>query len=251
MIIELAVFAQLAATCAPRVAVETLASVARTESRFEAFAIHDNVSGRTFKPASRDDAIAIATELVVGDQHSVDLGIMQINSANFPRLALTITDAFDPCRSMAAAERVLVAGYVAPASGTDQQPALNQTLSRYNTGDPARGLTNGYVQRVQASAEVVVPAIHVQGNQATDGTPGLLGQDAPVLAQPLPPPPPSWDVYGQARAARSQGGNIATVQVRPLPLASMAIGQTVGAAPTSAPVQLGRVANREAVTDAR
>lgn len=205
MIVQLALFTQLAASCAPHVAGETLAAVARTESGFDAFAIHDNITGRTFKPGTREEAIALATELVVMERHSVDLGIMQINSLNFPSLGMTITDAFDPCRSMAGADRVLVQAYVAPAPGSDQQAALHQALSRYNTGDPARGVANGYVRRVQASAEVVVPAIRLRGDGDAGPAPAPVGGNAPVLVQPLPPPPASWDVYGQARAARGQG----------------------------------------------
>ncbi len=205
MIVQLALFTQLATTCAPHVAVETLAAVARTESGFDAFAMHDNTTGRTFHPATREEAIALATELIVVDRHSVDLGLMQINSLNFPSLGMTVTDAFDPCRSLAGADRVLVQGYVRPAAGSDQQQALQQTLSRYNTGDPARGVANGYVRRVQASAEVIVPAIRLSGEGDVAPSPALLGGSAPVLVQPLPPPPASWDVYGQARAARGQG----------------------------------------------
>ncbi len=205
MIVQLALFTQLAASCAPHVAVETLAAVARTESGFDPLAIHDNTSGRTFHPATREEAIALATELIVIERHSIDSGIMQINNFNFPSLGMTITYAFDPCRSMAGADKVLVRGYVAPAPGTDPQPALYQALSRYNTGDPGRGMANGYVRRVQASAEVVVPAIRLRGDGDAALAPPPLGGAAPVLMQALPPPPASWDVYGQARVARGQG----------------------------------------------
>ena len=126
MIVQLALFTQLAGSCAPHVAVETLASVARTESGFDALAVHDNTSGRTFKPSSREEAIALTTELVIVQRHSVDLGLMQINSLNLPSLGLTVTDAFDPCRNLAAAERILVQGYTAPPAGGDEQVALKQ-----------------------------------------------------------------------------------------------------------------------------
>ena len=204
MIVELAVFAQLAATCAPHVAVETLAAVARTESAFDAFTLHDNSTGRTYHPITRENAIALGVELATVGRHSVDFGLMQINGANFPRLGLTLADAFDPCHNLAAADRVLVDGYTAPAPSQDVQPAIYQALSRYNTGDAARGIANGYVSRVQASAEQVVPALRLHGDAGTD-QPGPLGGGPPIVAQPLPPPPPGWDVYGQAKSSRSQG----------------------------------------------
>lgn len=249
MIVELAVFAQLAGSCAPKIAVETLAAVARTESGFNQLAINDNTTRRSHKVSSRAEAIALATELVVVDRHSVDLGLMQINSANFPRLGMTVTDAFDPCRSLAAAQQVLVDGYAAPAPGDDHQPALHQALSRYNTGHPVRGVTNGYVQRVQASAEVVVPAIRLRG-EASGGSatpmPSPLGGGTPVLVQPLPPPPASWDVYGQARAARGHGVVTYTPN-RSLPAPAV---QPPAPAPGE-PIQLRRVGSQQALNDAR
>ena len=249
MIVQLALFTQLAATCAPHVAVETLAAVARTESSFDALAMHDNSTGRTFHPATREEAIGLATELIVVERHSVDLGLMQINSLNFPALGMTVTDAFDPCRSMAGADRVLVQGWAPPAAGSDQQQALQQTLSRYNTGDPARGVANGYVRRVQASAEVIVPAIRLRGDGDAAPTPVPQSGGPPVLVQPLPPPPASWDVYGQARVARGQGAAIYSpnraipapgtpATVAPGAVASPALRAAVQAPSPSGPVLL-------------
>ena len=195
-LVSLDTFAKLAAACAPSVAPETLAAIARTESGFDDTEVHDNATNRTYRPATRGEAIALSTELVIVDHHSVDLGLMQINSANLADLNLTITDAFDVCHNLTAGARILVAGYVAPAAGSDPQPAVLQALSRYNTGDPARGLVNGYVGRVQDSAEQVVPAIRLRGEPTGA---------APVTARQPASPPPSWDVYAQARAARGQG----------------------------------------------
>jgi hypothetical protein len=116
-------FAKLAAACAPSIAPERLAAVARTESGFDDTDVHDNTTGRTYRPATRAEAIALATELVVVDRHSADLGLMQINSANLADLHLTITDAFDPCHSLTVGARVLVGHYVAATGGGDPQPA--------------------------------------------------------------------------------------------------------------------------------
>lgn len=198
--IDLALFLQLAASCAPHVAPETLAALARTESGFNELALNDNTAGRAIQAASTADAVALATDAITVKRHSVDLGLMQINSANLPGLGLSIADAFDGCRSLAAADRVLVAGYAAPAAQGDPQDALRQALSRYNTGDPARGLANGYVARVQASAEVVVPAIRLRSEPATAAQPRPAATTASSSS-----PPPSWDVYRQARTSRSAG----------------------------------------------
>ena len=64
MILPLAVFAQLSTTCAPDVAVETLTAIARTESGLDPFAIHDNSTGRSYRPRDQAEAVRIAAPLL-------------------------------------------------------------------------------------------------------------------------------------------------------------------------------------------
>lgn len=198
MILPLALFAQLAAACGPTVHMDTLAAVARTESRFNPLAIGDNTTGRSHNPETAAEAVATATALLA-EGHSLDLGLMQVNSANLPGLGLTVADAFDPCRSLAAGARVLADGY-RRAPEEDAQRALVRALSRYNTGSPVRGVANGYVAKVQASAAELVPAIRVDG--VRNAEPVLHGARPPAAASP--PEPPAWDVYARARHARNR-----------------------------------------------
>lgn len=194
--LSLALFAALAADCAPAVHADTLAAIAHTESRFNPLAIFDNRTRRAYAPDDRTAAVATASALLA-QGHPVDLGLMQINSANLPRLGLTPAAAFDPCTSLDAAARLLVEGYH-PNPGEDGQQALRRTLSRYNTGSPVHGLANGYVTKVQTAAQQIVPALRTR-------TPPPDGP-APLPTARPPPGPPAWDVYGQARFARTQAG---------------------------------------------
>ena len=201
MTLELAVFVGLAAACAPSVAPETLAAVARAESGLRPFAIGVNgPGGGPLYPPTREAAVALATDLIERGGRSVDLGLMQVNSANLRPLGLTVADAFEPCRNVAAGARVLREGYAAARrSEADTQRALHVALSRYNTGDPERGFANGYVTRVQGSAEVVVPAIRLRGEAAASAR--LVAPiPAPALMTPDDDPdaPPEWDVWAQA-----------------------------------------------------
>jgi len=179
--LALAAAVALAARCAPGVAPESLLSVARTESQFDPLAIHDNTSGVSFNPAAAAIAITIA-KVLIERGHSVDLGLMQINSANLARLGLSIPDAFDACRSMRAGAQVL---------REDYRAALRDALSRYNTGDPDRGISNGYVARVEASARIVVPAI--SGTVRTVPSPARPG-----ASPPAPPASPRWNIFAQS-----------------------------------------------------
>lgn len=129
MILPLVLLTNLAVTCAPQVAPATLAAVARTESDFQTLAIGDNTARRSYSPHDKSEAVALARQLMT-EGHDLDLGLMQINQRNFGWLGLTVEDAFDPCRSIAAGAVVLT------------------SLSRYNTGNPWAGISNGYVARI-------------------------------------------------------------------------------------------------------
>jgi type IV secretion system protein VirB1 len=194
MIVPIALFTQLAASCAPSVHVDTLAAIASTESRFHAGAIYDNTTKRQYLAPTRQAATALATDLHATLHHSVDLGLMQINSANLPRLGMTVADAFDPCKNLGAASAILAAAYRPPVPGNDTRAALLQAISRYNTGHPSRGFSNGYVGRVLAAADKVVPTIYPQAivPDRSDET------RTPVAL-------PSWDVFALARHARGEG----------------------------------------------
>ena len=143
MTLTMAAVLSLAAQCAPAVAPDTIASIAMAESGLNPFAIHDNTVQRTVQIDDPAAAIAVATDLIVGQRHSVDLGLMQVNSANLAALGLSIADAFDACRSVEAGGRVLSEAY---------QRALRGALSVYNTGDLQRGIANGYVSHVERMA---------------------------------------------------------------------------------------------------
>ena len=200
-------FAGLAARCAPGVPVWVLRGVARTESDFHPWMLHDNSTHASASPASFAAAEAqAATWMARG--HSVDLGLMQINSANLPALGMTIDQAFDPCASLAGGAAVLRAAYGAGPVGSGQQTALLMALSIYNTGSPLKGIMNGYARRVMRNADEAVPLLP---------------------ASPLPLTttsniPPAWDVSATGNYARTHGAPWL------VPLGLEVVGQSVGVA---------------------
>jgi type IV secretion system protein VirB1 len=196
LILTLSAVLALAQQCAPTVAPETLLSVAKVESGFDALVVAVNGQPRrVFHPRSPDAAVALATRLA-GEGASVDLGLAQINSRNLGRLGLTVAQAFDPCRSLAAAAQVLQDGYLRAAAGGDDQLGVRTALSFYNTGDASRGFRNGYVARVTKAAAVIVPAL--QPDPARRAAPQL--PPAPPTSPPDSAPPP-WDVFARSPAS--------------------------------------------------
>ncbi len=167
----------LAHQCGPAVAPETVVSVAKTESGLNPLLIHDNTTGRTYAPESANEAIARATNLIQAQHHSVDLGLMQINNANLAMSKLSVADAFGACRSIEVGARILSAAF---------HRALRAALSSYNTGDPQRGLDNGYVASVEATAVTVPP---------------ITAEPVPVPQAPVQQsgiPAAGWDVFARS-----------------------------------------------------
>ena len=142
MMLALPLFLQLDAACAPSVAPETMAAIVRTESAFDPLAIHDNTTGRALHPATLQDAVATASALISAG-HSLDLGLGQINSrVNLASRGIGLAEAFDACTNLRVSAQVLVEGYSACRVG-EAQACIREALSRYNTGDAARGFANG------------------------------------------------------------------------------------------------------------
>lgn len=137
--------------CAPQIAPVTLAAIVQQESGGDPLAMHDNTSGKSYRPASVAEAARIARELIARG-HSVDIGLAQINSRNLPRLGLGVDQVLDPCANLRAAQTVLMEGWM--RSGD-----LRATLSAYNTGQLHSPVGMAYGEKVFGKAGVVVPAI--------------------------------------------------------------------------------------------
>ena len=197
--LSLGQFARLARQCAPNVAVSTLAAIARTESGFAPLALHDNTNRIDGSPQGAAVATSIASRLIAAG-HSVDIGLMQVDSANLPALGLTVASALDPCRSIAAGAAILAGDYAGGATHAEQQTALRVAISRYNTGDAERGFLNGYVHKVELSNARVVPALDVAGDDP--GNPLPVGKTADPAAA-APAGSPSWDVFPTAPVSAS------------------------------------------------
>ena len=189
--LPLIVVLQLAAANAPQVAPETVAAFAQAESRLNPFAIYDNTARKSYAAASAEEAMAIARSLL-DRGHSIDAGLMQINSANFARTGIDAATAFDPAQSVRAGAQILVDAY---QWCRERQPAaepLRCMASVYNTGRPTAGERNGYVGRVFAAADHLVPAIR----QAVPEKPAAAAASepaAPIVPHACGPPPPAWD----------------------------------------------------------
>jgi type IV secretion system protein VirB1 len=100
------------------------------------------------QPAPTSEAPQWARWLIQRD-HSVSVGLMQIQSDNLIRLGVTLEQAYDPCNNIALGAYILRLHYHAAAARIGPGPrAWIAAISSYNTGSPVAGIQNGYVRRI-------------------------------------------------------------------------------------------------------
>jgi type IV secretion system protein VirB1 len=181
---------------APNVAPETIATFAQVESGLDPYALYDNTARKSYRPRSALEAGALAKSLLEKG-HSIDTGLMQINSANFGWVGLNHVTAFDPEKSVKAGAMVLEEAYRRCTAQSLSADPLRCMASIYNTGNHRRGEINGYVGKVYKAAEVLVPAIReaIQGKPAQATAPA---QSPAVPPHACGPPPPRWDGWAVA-----------------------------------------------------
>jgi type IV secretion system protein VirB1 len=203
-------FLDLAQTCAPIVAAETLAGVVSLESRFEPLAIRIN-SGAPLseQPATKAEAIEIATSLVA-ERQDIQLGLGGIDTEELRKLKLSISNAFDPCVNLQATATLLNGYYrLAVKAGADAKRAEQVMLqSWYGRDDPSLGAMVNYDEQVHQEIKRLgrTLATLTIGN----GGEGTGPDEETTLAVPIEgaahePPAgeavsaPSWDVFNSRR----------------------------------------------------
>jgi type IV secretion system protein VirB1 len=181
----------LAMAQAPNVAPETIAAFAEVESGLNPYALLDNTTRKSYRPSTALEAAALAEDLLKKG-HSLDTGLMQINSANFSWLGLNHVTAFDPGRSVRAGATVLAEAFQRCTGQALSADPLRCMASIYNTGNHRRGEANGYVAKIYKAADTLVPAIReaIKGRAAQPTTPA---QSEAAPPHGCGPPPPKWD----------------------------------------------------------
>lgn len=161
--------------CGPAVAPTTTQAIIRVESGGNPLAIGDNNLRKSFSPGSKREAVSLATQLIARG-HSVDLGLMQINSQHLAPMRLSLDDVFDPCRNVGAGT-VILSGFYQRYKTGEPSYSLMKALSAYNTGQAWKG--EGYVNRILAAAGVNYRVLFVPAEAA----PAMPAAPAPKKKQ--------------------------------------------------------------------
>jgi len=150
MIHAIAAITMLAQQCAPEIATEAVVPLVVTESSGDDLAININKGPRVRAASIANGAALVRRYMAAG--YTVDVGLAQVNSANFARLGVTVEQAFEPCTNLRLASSMLRAGYGLAIQHYAGLDAISATYSLYNTGTLTRGFRNGYVGRVWSAA---------------------------------------------------------------------------------------------------
>ena len=82
----------------------------------------------------------------------VDVGLMQVSTAEAKRRGISPESLLEPCTNLRVGWQILEDAYqIEKKTYGPGQEALRHAISRYNTGDPQQGITNGYLARVFAA----------------------------------------------------------------------------------------------------
>lgn len=149
LIASLLILSSLAAQCGPSVAPSTTTAIIRTESGGHLYAISDNTTRRSHFPKSKKEAIQLASKLL-SQGHSLDMGLMQINSCHIKTRNLSLDEIFEPCSNISIGTTILAEFYRANDNGEARDIVLFKAISAYNTGSAWRG--PGYINRILRSA---------------------------------------------------------------------------------------------------
>ena len=157
--------ATLQSRCLPAVPLTTLSAIIRVESGGNPNAIQIDFPSTLLKqwhlpegtlrlkrqPATQREALKW---LEYFERHGifVDLGLMQVSTAEAQRRGLPAESLLDPCFNLRAGWQILDSAYqLEVRTYGPGQEALRHAISRYNTGDTQRGIDNGYLARVIAA----------------------------------------------------------------------------------------------------
>lgn len=140
----------LAAQCGPVVHPATTTAIIRIESGGHPYAIHDNTTHKTYKPSSKKEAQWTAYRLLL-QGHSIDMGLMQVNSQHIGDMNIDYRNLFDACYNIRTGTQILAGFYRKYyRSGARPEAILLLALSGYNTGTPYSG--RAYINRILLAA---------------------------------------------------------------------------------------------------
>ena len=209
------IFSTLAQQCAPAIALDLLAALSAVESGFDPLAV---IHGPKREPVATVGH-AVAAAVGVTDQgREVGIGITGIGAAKLAAVGISLSDAFEPCRNLAAAQVVIEVTYRAAGHRGLKGPAADRYVirswwradGRYPSADTyseaverERAKANDHLKHFVRGAREPDKATAPSANTEKASPPSSLAAEATTPSTRALPstrePAASWDVFGQSR----------------------------------------------------
>lgn len=156
---------QLRDRCAPTASLVTLSAIVSAESSGNLIALQLDFPNRLLRqwqlprgtlrlmrqPSDAKEALEWIGYLNTWHV-SVDVGLMQVSTDEAARKYIPAAALLDPCTNIRTGWAILSDDYqLEERTSGPGQAALQHAISRYNSGDPNRGIDNGYLARVMAA----------------------------------------------------------------------------------------------------
>ena len=153
--------------CLPEAPLSTLRAMIQVESSGNPYAMqidfpHSLLKRWKLAPGTlrlsrqpKDEQEALAWLAYLQSFHIfVDLGLMQVSTAKAQYRGISSASLFEPCTNLRTGWQILRDDYDIEVKVYGLgQVALAHAISRYNTGNPQRGIDNGYLSRVLDAAK--------------------------------------------------------------------------------------------------
>ncbi|WP_408914469.1 hypothetical protein [Brucella pseudogrignonensis] len=165
-------FVELAQQCAPMMNAEKLAAIVSVESNFNPLNIRIYTSEVAAPPPkTRTEAVAFISALRCRGEDA-DLGLGGLSLQALDELGLSVSDAFDPCRNLAATGRLIESYYAAARLEGSDAPEQVSLWSYSGRGDPEPGRITGYdklIEQQQSKLRYQLKSLSI----ATDAAPSI------------------------------------------------------------------------------
>jgi len=142
----------------------TTQAIIQVESGGNPFSIGDNTTRKSYSPRTKEEAIDLASNLLANG-HSIDMGLMQVNSCHIRSMRLCLDDLFDPCKNISVGTRILADCYRRFDNQPDKTIVLFKALSAYNTGSAWKG--PGYINKILKAANAPYRVAVLNANSST------------------------------------------------------------------------------------
>ncbi len=131
------------------VPVKIVQAIIKEESNKNPLSINVNKDGKSlisYSPKTKEKAKQLA-KFWIDKGYTVDIGLMQLNSANFDNYNITIEKALNPCKNIKVASSIYYKFFKALNKKIPLKTRVYKAFSAYNTGSYSKGFKNGYVAK--------------------------------------------------------------------------------------------------------